>query len=95
MLPIYQAANSKLMVHYGAKLVQITDVVINGATGVLMIKKNGLTVLLVMSAFISFFIGEEFQHGTIRNALSLGRADAHYLSKFVTAALLTLVGVLI
>ncbi len=96
LLPIYQAANSKLMVHYGAKLVRTTDVVINGATGILMIEKNGLTVLLVMSAFISFFIGEEFQHGTIRNALSLGRSRTHYyLSKFVTAALLTLVGVLI
>ena len=60
-----------------------------------MIKKNGLTILLVIVAFISFFIGEEFQHGTVRNALSLGRSRTHYyLSKFVVAALLTFVGVM-
>ena len=60
---------------------------------IFMMDKNGLTILLVMSAFISFFIGEEFQHGTIRNALSLGRSRTHYyISKFVTAALLILRG---
>jgi ABC-2 type transport system permease protein len=95
-LPIYQAVNSKVSVHYGTKLVQAIDTVINGATGILMMEKNGLTILLIMSAFISFFIGEEFQNGTIRNALSLGRSRTHYyLSKFVIAALLTLVGVII
>ena len=53
-----------------------------------MIKKNGFTILLVIVAFISFFIGEEFQHGTVRNALSLGRSRTHYyLSKLVLAAL--------
>ncbi|MCC3357705.1 ABC transporter permease [Bacillus sp. REN16] len=96
LLPIFQAANSKLTVHYGTKLVQAIDTVINGSTGILMIDKNGLTVLLVMSAFISFFIGEEFQNGTIRNALSLGRSRTHYyLSKLVIAALLSLVGVIV
>jgi ABC-2 type transport system permease protein len=95
LLPIFQAVNSKVSVHYGTKLVQAIDTVINGATGILMIEKNGLTILLVMSAFISFFIGEEFQNGTIRNALSLGRSRTHYyLSKFVIAAILTLVGVI-
>jgi len=94
LLPIYQVANSRLAVHYGTKLSQAIDTVINGATGILMMEKNALTVLLVMSAFISFFIGEEFQHGTIRNALSLGRSRTHYyLSKLATASLLTLVGV--
>jgi ABC-2 type transport system permease protein len=49
-----------------------------------------------MSAFISFFIGEEFQHGTIRNALSLGRSRTHYyLSKWVMSALLSLFGVMV
>jgi ABC-2 type transport system permease protein len=96
LLPIYQAVNSKVSVHYGTKLVQAIDTVINGATGILMMEKNGLTILLVMSAFISFFIGEEFQNGTIRNALSLGRSRTHYyLSKFVIAAILALVGVII
>jgi len=78
LLPIYQAVNSKIAIHYGAKLVQIIDTVINGATGILMMDKSGFTILLVMSAFISFYIGEEFQHGTIRNALSLGRSRTHY-----------------
>ncbi|MBS4218308.1 ABC transporter permease [Bacillus sp. FJAT-49711] len=96
LLPIYQAVNSKVAVHYGTKLVQATDTVINGATGILMIEKNGLSILLIISAFISFFIGEEFQNGTIRNALSLGRSRSHYyLSKFVIAALLSLIGVIV
>ncbi|MGG6310529.1 ABC transporter permease [Paenibacillus macerans] len=96
LLPILQAANSKMSVYYGDELVQVIDTVINGATGVLMMEKNGLTILLVLSAFISFFIGEEFQHGTIRNALSLGRSRTHYyLSKWLVAALLSFVGVFI
>jgi ABC-2 type transport system permease protein len=96
LLPIYQAVNTKISIHYGAKLVQIIDTVINGATGVLMMDKNGFTILLVISAFISFFIGEEFQHGTIRNALSLGRSRTHYyLSKFVIASILSFVSVII
>lgn len=95
LLPIYQVANSKMAVHYGTELVQVIDTVINGATGILMIDKNGLTILLVMSAFISFFIGEEFQNGTIRNALSLGRSRTHYyLSKLIIAALVSLVAVI-
>jgi ABC-2 type transport system permease protein len=96
ILPVLQAVNSKISVDYGKELVQVVDTVINGATGVLMIEKNGLTVLLVISAFICFFIGEEFQNGTIRNALSLGRSRTHYyLSKFVMAALLSLIGTIV
>lgn len=95
LLPIIQAVNSKMVVNYGTELIQAKDTVINGATGILMMEKNGLTVLLVMCAFIGFFIGEEFQNGTIRNALSLGRSRTHYyLSKLVIASLLTLIGVL-
>ena len=95
LLPILQAVNSVVSVNYGDELVQIIDTVVNGATGVLMMKKNGLTILLVIVAFVSFFIGEEFQHGTIRNALSLGRSRTHYyVSKFVIAAVVTLVGVI-
>lgn len=94
--PIFQAANSLMTVHYGTELVQPIDTVINGATGVLMIKKNGLTVLLVLAAFISFYIGEEFQHGTIRNALSLGRSRAqYYATKLAVATGLSLVGTLL
>lgn len=96
LLPIYQAANSRLAVHYGTKLVQAVDTVVNGASGILMMEKNGLTILLVMSTFISFFIGEEFQHGTIRNAFSIGRSRTHYyLSKLVIASLLSLFGVFV
>lgn len=96
LLPIYQVANSRMSVHYGAKPIQAIETVINGATGILMMEKNGLTILLVVSAFISFFIGEEFQNGTIRNALSLGRSRTHYyLSKLLIAALLSFVGVFV
>ncbi|WP_042146070.1 ABC transporter permease [Paucisalibacillus sp. EB02] len=96
LLPIIQVVNTKVNVAYGKELVQVIDTVINGATGILMIDKNGLTILLVISAFISFFIGEEFQNGTIRNALSLGRSRMHYyLSKFATAAIVSLFGVIV
>ncbi|WP_312097538.1 ABC transporter permease [Niallia sp.] len=96
LLPIFQVVNTKISVHYGTKLNQTIDTVINGATGILMMEKNGLTVLLVMSAFISFIIGEEFQKGTIRNVLSLGRSRTHfYLTKLVVAAWITLVGVIL
>ncbi len=96
LLPIIQVVNSNMTVHYGTKLVQAKDTVINGATGILMMEKNALTILLVMSAFISFFIGEEFQNGTIRNALSLGRSRTqYYLSKWMIAALLALFGVIV
>lgn len=96
LLPILQVVNSMMTVYYGNELVQPVDTVINGATSILMIEKNGLTVLLVIGAFIAFFIGEEFQNGTIRNALSLGRSRTqYYLSKFTVAALLTLIGVIL
>ena len=96
IFPIFQVVISQINVHYGAELYQKIDTVINGATGILMIEKNALAILLILSAFISFFIGEEFQHGTIRNALSLGRSRTHYyLSKLVIAGLLSLVGVMI
>ncbi len=94
VLPIIQAINSKMTVNYGTELVQAIDTVINGATSILLMEKNGLTILLVMCAFISFFIGEEFQNGTIRNALALGRNRTHYyVAKLVIAAILTFVGV--
>jgi ABC-2 type transport system permease protein len=96
LLPILQVVNTKIEFENGKELVQIIETVINGATGILMMDKNGFTILLVISAFISFFIGEEFQHGTIRNALSLGRSRMHYyLSKFTIAAMVSFVGVLV
>ena len=96
LLPILQVVNSNISVNYGAELNQTKDTVINGATGILMMEKNGLTVLLVMSAFICFFIVEEFQKGTIRNTLSLGRSRTYYyMTKLAVAALLTLVGVIL
>ena len=95
LLPIMQVVNILIEVHNGKELVQIIETVINGASAILMIKKNGFTILLVLSVFVSFFIGEEFQNGTVRNALSLGRSRTHYyLSKLVIAALLSFVGVI-
>ena len=96
LLPINQVIDSFIKVKNGGELVQVIETVINGATAILAMKENGFTIILVMSVFISFFIGEEFQHGTIRNALSLGRSRTHYyLSKFITAALLSFVGVIL
>ena len=94
-LPILQVINTNWNVSNGAKLVQAIDTVVNGATSILMMEKNALTILLIISAFISFFIGEEFQNGTVRNALSLGRSRIHYyLSKLIIAAVLSLIGVI-
>jgi ABC-2 type transport system permease protein len=95
LLPILQAALDRHDKN-GEALIQKLDTVVNGATGVLMMEKNGMTILLVISAFISFFIGEEFQNGTIRNALSLGRSRTlYYLSKLAIASMLTFIGVLL
>ncbi|WP_336822753.1 hypothetical protein [Sporosarcina sp. USHLN248] len=41
LLPILQVANSMINVKYGNELVQAKDIVVNGATGILMIDKNG------------------------------------------------------
>ncbi|MFS0575075.1 ABC transporter permease [Sporosarcina sp. 179-K 3D1 HS] len=95
ILPIMQAVSFHFEVQNGKEPVQIIETVINGATAILMIKKNGFTILLVLSAFISFLIGEEFHNGTIRNALSLGQSRTHYyLSKLVIAALVSIVSVI-
>lgn len=96
LLPIMQVVNSKIEVANGKELSQVIDTVINGATAILMMEKNGFTILLIMSAFICFYIGEEFQNGTIRNALSLGRSRTlYYLSKLMIAALVSLAGVFV
>ncbi|MHA6481751.1 ABC transporter permease [Paenibacillus sp. strain BS8-2] len=95
LLPVLQAVEARYD-YNGEVLVQKLETVVNGASGVLMMEKNGVTVLLVISAFISFFIGEEFQNGTIRNALSLGRGRTqYYLSKFVVASIISFIGVLL
>ncbi|MFD1318545.1 ABC transporter permease [Loigolactobacillus zhaoyuanensis] len=96
LLPLVQALNGQLTVHSGFKLTQLKDIVIDGATSILMIEKNGLTLSVVLLVFVNFFIGEEFQHGTIRNALSLGqrRAD-YYLAKLIMAAGLTFVAAVV
>lgn len=91
-LPIYQAGLTEFNSYYGVAPEQAKDKVINGATGILMLEKNGLNILFIIGAFISFFIGEEFQNGTIRNALSLGRSRTYYyLTKLSAAALVTLI----
>ncbi|MCM3745867.1 ABC transporter permease [Paenibacillus pasadenensis] len=91
IIPIYQALESK-----SSSLKQVLETVVNGATGILMMEKNGFAILLIVSAFISFFIGEEFQNGTIRNVLSLGRSRTqYYLTKLAVASLLAVVGILI
>lgn len=91
-LPLYQAGLTEFNSYYGVTPEQPKDKVINGATGILMLEKNGLNILFIIGAFISFFIGEEFQNGTIRNTLSLGQSRTHYyLSKLLAAALVTLI----
>lgn len=91
-IPIFQLLNSISKEHYQSQLIQKIDLVVNGASGVLMNVKSGLIILLIFCAFISFYIGEEFQNGTIRNALSLGVGRSkYYLVKLVVAFCLTLI----
>lgn len=93
ILPIYQAVNTVVELNHGGDLDLRLDTVINGASGILMMDKNDATILLIISAFISFSIGEEFHNGTIRNALSLGRSRTeYYMAKLLTASLVTFIG---
>ena len=79
---------------YGNELNQATDTVINGATGILMVEKMAAWILLAFAAFACFYIGEEFQNGTIRNTLSLGRNRmTYYVSKLLL--LITTLGVVL
>ncbi|AKP65773.1 hypothetical protein FC99_GL001082 [Levilactobacillus koreensis JCM 16448] len=96
VLPFFQLLNSISKDHYQGGLHLQVDQVINGATGVLMPLKSNLLILLIFCAFISFYIGEEFQSGTIRNALSLGVSRLKYYStKLVIACELTLGAVIL
>jgi len=91
-LPIFQLLNAISKNSYQGHLTQKADIVFNGASGVLMNVKSNLVILLIFCAFISFYIGEEFQNGTIRNALSLGISRGkYYLLKLLVAFCLTLI----
>lgn len=80
----------------GKELLQSVETVINGATGVLMMAKISAAVQLVIAVFVSFIIGEEFQNGTIRNALSLGRSRGHYyFTKWLVSAGITLIAMVV
>lgn len=96
LLSIYQVIDAKLAVNAGAVLRQKIDIVVNGASGLLMIKKNGFAIELILMAFTAFYIGEEYQAGTIRNVLSLGRSrTACYLVKLGVVELVSLLGMLL
>lgn len=95
-LPIFQLLNTISKNNYQGKLVQKADIVVNGATGVLMPVKSFLVVLIIFGAFISLYIGEEFQNGTIRNALSLGVSRIkYYMTKLLVTFCLTLISTVI
>ncbi|MDT2759762.1 ABC transporter permease [Enterococcus xiangfangensis] len=95
-IPIFQVVNSWVETQHGVVLAPIKDLVINGASGVLGVAKNSEVVLFILAALVSFFINEEFQQGTIRNALSIGRSrSSFYFAKGVTLAVVTLVACLL
>ena len=61
-----------------------------------MMAKISAAVQLVIAVFVSFIIGEEFQNGTIRNALSLGRSRGHYyFTKWLVSAGITLIAMVV
>lgn len=95
LLPLIQVATSMLNVHYGSELILAKDIVIDGASGILMMKKNAFMIYSITCALTSFFIfiGEEFQYGTIRNTLALGQSRSrYYFSKFITISTISLFG---
>lgn len=93
LLPLIQVATSMLNVHYGSELILEKDIVIDGASGILMMKKNAFMIYSITCALTSFFIGEEFQYGTIRNTLALGQnRSRYYFSKFITISAISLFG---
>lgn len=95
-LPLFQLVNTISKAHYQGALILKVDQVINGATSVLMPLKTNLLVLLIFCSFVSFYIGEEFQNGTIRNALSLGVSRTkYYLTKLLVAFVLTLIAIVL
>lgn len=95
-LPIFQLLNAISKNSYQGHLTPKEDIVVNGASGVLMNVKSNLVILLIFCAFISFYIGEEFQNGTIRNTLSLGISRGkYYLLKLLVAFGLTLISTVI
>ena len=86
VLPLFYSWNEWYMhTKYGNELNQATDTVINGATGILMVEKMAAWILLAFAAFACFYIGEEFQNGTIRNTLSLGRNRMTYYCLLYTS----------
>lgn len=91
-LAVYLPINDYSMhINYGKIMNLRRDTVINGATAIMIAKKANGFILVIFGAFVSLYIGEEFQYGTIRNALSLGRSRTkYYLSKLVTAEIITL-----
>lgn len=97
VLPLFYSWNEWYMhTKYGNELNQATDTVINGATGILMVEKMAAWILLAFAAFACFYIGEEFQNGTIRNTLSLGRNRmTYYVSKLLVTLLITTLGVVL
>lgn len=96
ILPIFQLLNSLSKNHYQGGLTLQVDQVVNGASAVLMPLKSNLLILLLFCAFISFYIGEEFETGTIRNPLSLGTSRLKfYLTKLAVTLGLTALTVIV
>lgn len=93
LVPIFQAFSLHSEMQSGKEIRQVIETVINGASAVLTAKKNSFAILFVMAAFVCFLICEEFQTGTIRNALVLGESRTNYfLSKFIVVSSVLLVG---
>ncbi|WP_373892091.1 ABC transporter permease [Weissella confusa] len=96
VLPVVQGWSLWQQGQSGGDIVQIIETVVNGATGVLAVKKNGLALLMLIMAAIAFMIGEEFQHGTIRNTLALGHSRTrYYLVKLGVAMVLSIMAAVI
>ena len=97
LLAIYLPVNDYLMhVNYDKVMNLRIDTVVNGATAIMIAKKANGFIVLIFGAVISLYIGEEFQNGTIRNALSLGRSrNKYYFSKLIMAEIITILSVLL
>jgi ABC-2 type transport system permease protein len=78
----------------------LPDQIIQGQNSIAKLGQNSAMLSLFMAAFVGFFIASEFQNGTMRNILALGKNRTRvYLSKVFSAcvavaAIVTVAGVM-
>lgn len=66
-----------------------------GRTGVNLISLSSLFICLWVAAFVGFFVASEFQNGTMRNVLALGKNRTHVFVAKLLSVIVALVAILV